>query len=158
MIPFKKNAKIQIGGLILSLFLILLFMGCKSEDSTNAQDLEDRPDSTAIDNGLIKISEKKLPDLTVNKPIIRKYIDENFEKNKQKIEKKFGDQWDFCRCVRMNDSLDKQIKNDIELDDAFLKKLDEVELKCKAFLTMSPNHTPDERSLHQKKIRECLKL
>ncbi|MFA7274382.1 MAG: hypothetical protein WC044_10960 [Crocinitomicaceae bacterium] len=74
-----------------------------------------------------------------------------------KIEEKFGEQWDFCRCVLANDSLDQLIKKNAELDDKFMKAFEEVDLKCKAFLVMSPNQTPDERLEHESKIKKCLK-
>jgi hypothetical protein len=82
--------------------------------------------------------------------------DAEFVENKRKIEKKFGQQWDFCRCVLANDSLDLLIKNNADLDEKFMKKFDEVDQKCKAFLVMSPNKTPEERTIHEKKIKKCL--
>jgi len=84
-------------------------------------------------------------------------VDQAFVENKMKIEEKFGEQWDFCRCVLANDSLDQLIKKNAELDDKFMKAFEEVDLKCKAFLVMSPNQTPDERLEHESKIKKCLK-
>ena len=48
----------------------------------------------------------------------------------------------------------KQIKKNIELDDEFMKTFEEVDQKCKAFLVMSPNKTPEERDDHEKKIKK----
>lgn len=84
-------------------------------------------------------------------------VDDAFVENKIKIEKKFGEQWDFCKCVLANDSLDKLIKNNAELDEEFMAEFEEVDQKCKAFLVMSPNKTPEERMEHERKIRKCLK-
>jgi len=84
-------------------------------------------------------------------------VDDEFVENKMKIEKVFGGQWDFCRCILANDSLDRLIKNNAELDDTFMKAFDEVDQKCKAFLVMSPNKTPEERITHENKIENCLK-
>jgi hypothetical protein len=84
-------------------------------------------------------------------------VDEQFEQNKIKIEKKFGEQWDFCRCVLANDSLDRLIKSNTALDDKFMAYFENVDQKCKAFLVMSPNKTPDERANHENKIKKCLK-
>lgn len=84
-------------------------------------------------------------------------VDEQFVENKIKIIEKFGEQWDFCRCVLANDSLDKLIKKNVELDDVFMKTFDEVDQKCKAFLVMSPNKTPEERYEHEMKIKKCLR-
>ena len=84
-------------------------------------------------------------------------VDENYKENKVKIEKEYGEQWSFCKCIVANDSLDKVLKNGADVDDSFIARFDEVETKCKAFLTMSKNSTPEERSLHQEKITNCLK-
>ncbi|MBU2018366.1 MAG: hypothetical protein KJ941_01860 [Bacteroidetes bacterium] len=157
MIQFKKNAKFQTWVILMILLPVFSLEGCKSNNSSGDKDLQNARDSIAFQDSLAMASEQKLPDLTVNKPIISKNIDKNFEANKAKIEKKYGNQWDFCRCIIMNDSLDQLIKKGAELDDAFMTKFDEVDQKCKAFLTMSPNQTPDERKLHEQKIRECLK-
>jgi len=84
-------------------------------------------------------------------------VDDQFVENKIKIEEKFGEQWDFCRCVLANDSLDRLIKKNVDLDEKFMKTFDEVDQKCKAFLVMSPNKTPEEREEHEQKIKKCLK-
>ena len=84
-------------------------------------------------------------------------VDENFAENKKKIEKKYGIQWDFCRCILANDSLDKVVKSGAELDDNFMKVFDTVDKKCKAFLVMSPNQTPEQRAAHEKKTKKCLR-
>lgn len=83
-------------------------------------------------------------------------VDKDFVENKIKIEKKYGQQWDFCRCVRANDSLDRVVKSGAEMDDNFMQVFEEVDVKCKAFLVMSPNKTPQERAEHEKKIKKCL--
>ncbi|MDB0062489.1 hypothetical protein N9F27_00170 [Crocinitomicaceae bacterium] len=83
--------------------------------------------------------------------------DENFAENKKKIEKIYGEQWDFCHCILANDSLDKVVKSGAELDDNFMKVFETVDQKCKAFLVMSPNQTPEERAAHEKKTRNCLR-
>lgn len=84
-------------------------------------------------------------------------VDENFAKNKVKIEKIYGEQWDFCHCIVANDSLDKVVKSGAEIDDAFMDRFSLVDQKCKAFLVMSPNQTPDERAVHEKKTKNCLR-
>ncbi len=84
-------------------------------------------------------------------------LDEQFAENKVKIEKKYGEQWDFCHCVKANDSLDKVVKSGVDLDEKFMARFEEVDQKCKAFLVMSPNQTPAERAAHEKKIKNCLR-
>lgn len=79
-----------------------------------------------------------------------------FKENKKKIEAEYGEQWDFCKCVVLNDSLDKAAKSG-EMDDNFMKRFDEVDTHCKAFLVMDNTRTPEERAKHEKKIAKCLK-
>ena len=79
-----------------------------------------------------------------------------FKENKIKIEAIYGEQWDFCKCVVLNDSLDKAAKAG-NMDDKFMKRFDEVDTRCKSFLVMDNIRTPDEREKHEKKIKKCLK-
>lgn len=79
--------------------------------------------------------------------------------NHVKIVQKYGEQWDFCKCVVANDSI-----NDVAerggISDAQYEKLmarfEYVDLKCKE-LTTFENQTPDERVKHEKKVMKCLK-
>lgn len=77
---------------------------------------------------------------------------------KQKIEKKYGEQWDFCACILKNDSINKAFKNKLtpEQEDKLIDRWDFVETKCKE-LTTFDNTTPEERANYQKKVSNCLK-
>ena len=81
---------------------------------------------------------------------------EEFRENKMKIEAIYGEQWDFCKCVILNDSLDKAAKSGT-MDDKFMDRFEEVDKRCKSFLVMDNIRTPEEREKHDKKIRRCLK-
>ncbi len=75
------------------------------------------------------------------------------------IEKKYGEQWDFCTCVVKNDSINKAFSkpvSDAEFD-RLSARFDVIEEKCKAFLVQNPNITPEERAEHERKVRKCLK-
>jgi len=82
-----------------------------------------------------------------------------FKENLQKIEKKHGEQWDFCTCVVKNDSINKAVAQ--PLSDAEFERLsdrlDVIDKHCKAFLTQNPNQTPEERVKHEKQVKKCLK-
>lgn len=82
--------------------------------------------------------------------------DKEFKENKKKIEKIYGEQWDFCHCVVVNDSLDKQAKAG-KIGDKFMSRFEEVENHCKAFLVMDDATTPEERDIHDKKVQKCLR-
>jgi hypothetical protein len=75
-----------------------------------------------------------------------------------KIEKQYGPQWDFCTCIRKNDSLNKSLR-DALLDEEFdklLERADFVEFKCQAFLVINVDNTPEDRVRHKKRVEECL--
>lgn len=83
-----------------------------------------------------------------------------FMQNLKKIEDKYGDQWDFCTCVVKNDSINTAIQNQSLSDkdfDRLIARMDAIDQKCKAFLVQSPNQTPEERLVHNKKVKDCLK-
>jgi hypothetical protein len=77
---------------------------------------------------------------------------------KQKIEEKYGEQWDFCSCIHKNDSINKAFKNKLtpEQEDQLIDRWEFVDSKCKE-LTTFDNTTPEERAHYQKKVSNCLK-
>ncbi len=79
--------------------------------------------------------------------------------NLDRIEKKYGTQWDFCDCVKKNDSIDRLLKQQ-KLSDNQLNKIleraDEIDQKCKVLLTDLKSNKPSDRAKHQKKVKECL--
>ncbi len=79
-----------------------------------------------------------------------------FKENIKKIEKKYGEQWDFCKCVVANDSIDKAVKGG-NTTDKLLNRFDVVDQHCKSFLSMDANITPEEREKHEKKVKKCLR-
>lgn len=86
-----------------------------------------------------------------SKPIERKEL-------QQKIEIKYGEQWDFCSCILKSDSINKAFKNKLtpEQEDELIDRWDIIESKCKE-LTTFDNTTPEERAIYQKKVSDCLK-
>jgi len=82
-----------------------------------------------------------------------------FMESLAKIEKEYGEQWDFCTCIVKNDSINKATQNDLTdaQFDKLINRMEYVDNKCKAFLVQSLNKTPEERYKHEKKVKECLK-
>ncbi len=84
----------------------------------------------------------------------------DLKKANQLIEKKYGEQWDFCTCVQKNDSINKAFTKssipDAEFD-RLLKRLEIVEDKCQSFRIEDANKTPEERAMHAKKVKDCLR-
>jgi hypothetical protein len=98
--------------------------------------------------------------VTTKETNLSKVEKKDFEETKVKIEKKYGEQWDFCQCVVVNDSIDRLIKDSNLTDsqlDAILMRLDEVDKRCQAFKITDPSRTPEDRMKHEKKINKCLK-
>jgi hypothetical protein len=104
------------------------------------------------------VVEDKAPEVEIQELQKKKDIEINvdFKENKKVIEKKFGEQWDFCTCVVLNDSIDKAVKAG-NMDDKLMERFDVVDQKCKSFLVMDNSRTPEERMLHDKKIQKCLR-
>ena len=86
-------------------------------------------------------------------------IDDEFKESVDRIEGKYGEQWNFCDCVVKGDSLNKAISTGKLSDAAFdrlSRRFDEIELHCKVFKMQDPNRTPEERLNHEKKVQDCL--
>lgn len=80
------------------------------------------------------------------------------KENHEKIVKKYGEQWDFCKCVVANDSITDAFEKKLtpEQEERLMARWDYVDKKCKELTTM-PNTTPEERALHDKRVMDCLK-
>jgi hypothetical protein len=132
-------------------FLVLSLSSCSSNETCKDCELENQNDS---------IPEKDTVSSLESELKAEKLIPASKEQanNLKKIEKKFGEQWDFCTCVVANDSINKAFEKNIsdKQADVLMKRWEYIELKCKAFLTQ-PNSTPEERAIHEKKVKKCLK-
>ncbi len=150
MMPFKTIMK------TLTYSLVLLLMACNNPEPCD-ECMEDQKRLEAEKEMAPEVKEQesieKEPD-----PIVKtEGVDKDYVENKAKIEEKFGEQWDFCKCIKANDSINQAVFNGADIDEAFENRMNEIESKCKAFLVMSSNTTPDERALHQQKVEDCLK-
>lgn len=136
------------------IFLFLAILSSCSQTETNSEVIEiETDDTTQVE----VVKEDITPEQAVVEAIKKdKSVDVDFKENKKEIEKVFGEQWDFCHCVVVNDSIDKAVKSG-NFDDKLMERFDEVEVKCKSFLVMDNSRTPEERMLHEKKIKNCLR-
>ena len=136
---------------------VLLF-GCGE-----TPEVEARRDMGGMRNDVIPSMERVKDSLHIKSNYDLSTVDEKnkleFMESLADIEKNYGEQWDFCTCVIKNDSINKafsQPVSDAEFD-RLVERSDAIGVKCQAFLVQSPNQTPDERAMHQKKVRDCLK-
>ncbi len=143
------------------LFIIITLVSlisCKSEVKNPVDDVDTLTDSIpeitepdALDS--IIVSDYDMSD--VDKKDVKE-----FKENLVKIEKEYGEQWDFCLCVVKGDSINKAFMNPNISDENFNKlsdRFDVIDEKCKAFRIQNPSITPAERAAHEKKVRTCLK-
>lgn len=77
--------------------------------------------------------------------------------NHEKIVARYGEQWDFCSCVQVHDSINRVLQNDLtdKEGERLMERWAFIENKCKEFLT-NPNTTPEEREAHGRKVNKCL--
>ena len=133
-------------------FVFLISVSC----SNNGNKQDELPVDQKADSVIVEI--EKAPEQEIQELQKKKDVEVNvdFKENKKAIEKKYGEQWDFCTCIVLNDSIDKAVKAG-NMDDKLMERFDVVDQKCKSFLVMDNSRTPEERMLHDKKIAKCLR-
>jgi hypothetical protein len=143
---------------ILFFLTLILIVSCKSDPKPPKLVKSDDSDTTnmvgldSLDTVPL-ISDYKLTDVD---PKLRA----EFRKSLVKIEAEHGIQWDFCTCIVKNDSLNKALQKPNLPDkqfDILLTRSDTIEQRCQAFLAQNVDITPDQRALHEKKVRDCLR-
>ena len=136
------------------LFAFLFLISCSESSDVNTDEIQEEKEVVLEESPV----EEKAPEVEMQELQKKKDVEVNvdFKENKKVIEKKFGEQWDFCACVVLNDSIDKAVKAG-SMDDKLMERFDVVDQKCKSFLVMDNSRTPEERMLHDKKIQRCLR-
>lgn len=133
----------------LFLFSFLLFLSsCGAEEKPVEEPIEAEVDSLqlALDNAKSE-----------NKPTVDSV---ELQATVKKIEAKYGEQWDFCDCVVKGDSINKAFMKPNLPDKEFNRlsdRFDEIDQKCQAFRIQDANRTPEERAIHEKKVKKCLR-
>lgn len=142
----------------LSIITLLFLVSC-GNDTENVIDIIDDHSDSLVNEIVDTVSSVEIIsdyDLsTVDKKDVRE-----FKENLAKIEKKYGEQWDFCMCAVKQDSVNKAFQNPNLSDQEFdrvLERSDLIDSKCQAFMVQNPNITPEERADHERKIKKCLK-
>jgi hypothetical protein len=128
-------------------FALLTLFGSCSEPKKEKEEPIDEQET--LEESLEKA---KSPVATVDSVELNKSI--------EKIEAKYGEQWDFCNCVVKGDSINKAFLKPNLPDKEFERlsnRFDEIDEKCQAFRIQDANRTPEERAIHEKKVKKCLK-
>lgn len=138
---------------LISIVLVLgvyVFNSCTNEANS---DLNDENKDLIVDS--TSLDDKDL-DTSKNVSEIKEY-----KENLVKIEKKYGEQWGFCECVVANDSVNNAIIALTDFEgpkfDKLMVRSDFITKKCQAFLSMDGSKTPEDRMIHERKVKKCLK-
>ena len=133
----------------LLIFTLLLLVSCSGNTDTETEK-EILPEVNMEDSLRLAAEHS-------NKP---KVDSAELNKSIKKIEAKYGKQWDFCDCVVKGDSINKAFLKpnlpDKEFD-RLSRRFDEIDEKCQAFRIQDANRTPEERAIHEKKVKKCLR-
>ena len=141
---------------LISLTLIS-FGSCK--ENKMGDNLVVENDTLFVDSIMVKVIDSAVVSDYNLSDVDSKNVEE-FKENLVKIEKKFGEQWGFCTCVVKGDSINKAFMNPDLPDNEFdilSDRFDYIDDKCKAFRIQNPSITPEERSMHEDKVKKCLK-
>ncbi len=137
--------------LLVFFILSVLVVSCSGEQ--NEQEI-----LKVTKKGVDTITTRIIPEKESKKVV--KVIDKKTEKKEvhEKIVAKYGEQWDFCNCVVKNDSINSALEKTLtdKQTDKLMSRWEYIDTKCKEFLT-TPNTTPEQRSKHEWKVKQCLK-
>jgi hypothetical protein len=135
---------------LLVLFASILLYSCS----------ETKSDCIACDQcgSNLNVKEVSLEDAVAQSKNSNKVLEDSTELKESiaRIEEKYGEQWDFCKCVVLNDSIDKAIKSG-NTSDNLIERWDYIDKKCQVFRIQDPNRTPEEREAHERRVKKCLK-
>lgn len=145
---------------ILFISTLLFLFSCKAPEEKTVDSIDNDLDSTEV---MDVDTESLLDTLEIESDYDLSTVDvkdkKEFVENLAKIEDKYGEQWDFCMCIVKRDSIQKAFE--VELSDADFEKVlarsDYFDEKCQAFSVQSSDRTPEERVLHERKVKNCLK-
>ncbi|MFN5418588.1 MAG: hypothetical protein ACK5B9_16130 [Flavobacteriia bacterium] len=132
------------------LFIGLMLASCASEEKCEECEIEAN-DTIPKKDTIASLEDALQADKTLT--VTKEQVE-----NHEKIVKKYGEQWDFCACIHANDSIDKAFKKKLttKQEEKLMARWEYVDVKCKEFLT-NPNTTPEERAIHEKKVKKCLR-
>jgi hypothetical protein len=149
---YKKNAMLPKTIIIFLIFTFLFSCTNDGQDNEMIEENANELDSLEWNNDYSDTIEESSVSGNV-------YDDPEVQEVHKEIEKKYGVQWDFCTCIVKNDSVNKALQSDKLTDDEFdllFERSEHIDQKCKGLL-VQPNATPEERAMHEKKVKKCLK-
>ena len=135
--------------LLLAIFVLFVIASCGGGEKCKDCDIPKQDTVAEVEDDL----DAALASDTATAP------SKELKDNHDKIVKKYGEQWDFCKCVVANDSITDVAEKGKLTDkqyEALMARWEYVDTKCKE-LTTFDNTTPEERDRHEKRVNKCLK-
>ena len=133
-------------------FLIIL-SACNVSETETVENLEN--DSSQSVNDLNPV-DSLISEMIDTNDLMDLSSDPDVKEAQVEIIKKFGEQWDFCTCIVKSDSVNTALMEASDDDfDKVMERSEYIDSKCKSLL-IQPNDTPDERTLHEKRVKKCL--
>jgi hypothetical protein len=134
----------------LSLFsAFVLLASCNSNEETSTTD--------GIPSDSLEFADFLDNDQQENLAIDIVSNDPDVQEAHAEIVKNFGEQWDFCTCIVKSDSVNTALMAaPDELFDKVMERSEYIDSKCKGLL-IQPNATPEDRAIHEKRVKKCLK-
>jgi hypothetical protein len=110
--------------LFIPLLLFVFFVSCTNDVKEKQQNIPEQSEEINEKNNDSINNTKKIE--TINKK-------EEKKENHQKIVAKYGEQWDFCKCVVANDSINTAFEGNLtdKQSDKLMIRWEHVENKCK---------------------------
>ena len=137
---------------LLSILCIYSFTACNSDAV--------KPEKVEVVKEVDTIVPAQSSDEAVSKATVGVSVSQAKEekKNAELIEKKYGEQWDFCTCVLANDSITDAFEKKMSpaQETKLMARWDYVDKKCKELTTFDQTN-PDQRTAHDRKVLKCLK-
>ncbi|HLV41651.1 MAG TPA: hypothetical protein VKY37_05190 [Brumimicrobium sp.] len=129
-----------------------IFFSCKNDyPEEESTEIESTPTQEII-------QEVEEPTLVAEEDIETTPVYENPEVQEAHVAivEKYGQQWDFCKCIIKSDSVNNALMEaDDDEFDAVMKRSNFIDNKCKGLL-IQPNATPEDRYKHENKVKRCL--
>lgn len=145
---------------ILFYLLPFLLFACNEGDANNEAISKESPmDDSKESVRDILVDRKENESNEEEEKVDQRYEDQELQESHEEIVKKYGTQWDFCKCVVKNDSVQKAFEKEGLSDKAFdllFERSEHIDKKCKELLIYD-NSTPEKREKYQIRVDNCLK-
>ena len=139
---------------ILSFLMISVFVSSCSDEPPQSKQPEPDKKEEIINNEVDTVLSTVEED---SEEVVNKEIDTSNYEMDEKVSKE--DELSFCECIKKQHEINQKIEkseDDAEMERLF-DELTEVDEECQIIFAAYPQSTPEERSIRQRKVKECLR-